>query len=62
MRLGVDWVSVGIFVVAYVVSQVRVLPVPVRYGALSGACGLIAVLRLRMGAAGVNLIFVGIAA
>lgn len=62
MRVGIDWVSAAIFVSAYVFSQIRAVPLGVRYGALAAACGAIAVYRLRMGAVGLNMAFVIIAA
>ncbi len=62
MQVGIDWVSLGIFLVAYVISQIRTVPLRVRYAVLSVALGIIAVYRLRLSAVGINLVFSGIAA
>jgi hypothetical protein len=59
--IGIDLVSLGVFLVAFVVGQIRSIPLRIRYGVFSASCGLIAILRLRRGAAQMNLIFVGIA-
>lgn len=61
MRLGIDWTSLAIFLAAYVFAQIRTIPASLRYGVVALACGAIGAIRLRMGAAGPNLIFVGIA-
>jgi hypothetical protein len=60
MRVGIDWVSLAIFVAAYAFSQLRTVPAPVRYGVLSAACAAIGVYRLRTGgsALGQNMLFV----
>lgn len=60
-RIGIDWVSLGIFVVAYVIAQVRTIPIRVRYGVLAAACGAIALWRLKLGAVGINMAFVVLA-
>lgn len=62
MQIGIDWVSTGIFLAAYVFAQIRTVPLKLRYGVLAAACAAIAVLRLRMGTHTFNLVFVGIAA
>ena len=63
MNLSIDWVSAGIFVAGYILSQIRALPAPARYGALALACALIAARRLNMGATvGFNMLFVVAAA
>lgn len=62
MRLGIDWVSAAIFLLALLFAQLRGVPIHLRYGGLAAACGAIALYRLRMGASGNNLIFVGLAA
>lgn len=59
--IGIDWVAVGILVVAYIVSTIRTVPLRARHWVFAIACFLIAGWRLRMGAAGVNLLFVGVA-
>jgi hypothetical protein len=62
MGLSIDWISAGIFVAGYILSQIRALPAPARYGALALACALIAARRLSMGAtAGFNMAFVLVA-
>jgi hypothetical protein len=60
MGIGIDWVSAAIFVAAYLVSQIRTLPLAVRYGVLAAAFTAIALYRLRHGAFGYNLAFVGL--
>lgn len=62
MQVGIDWVSMGIFLVAYALSQVNSIPLRLRYGVLAAACGAIAFYRMRWGLAGVNAIFTGLAA
>jgi len=61
MRLGIDYVSAAIFIAAFLFSQVRAVPVRVRYGVLALACGAIGAYRLQLGAVGPNMIFVGLA-
>ncbi|GMU61260.1 MAG: hypothetical protein IT380_09000 [Myxococcales bacterium] len=61
MGIGIDWVSVVILAAAWVFSMIRSVPVRFRHWGFAAACFVIAAWRLRMGAAGVNLIFVGIA-
>lgn len=61
MRLGIDWVSAGIFLVAFVLAQIRSIPAWIRYAGLSGACALIGLLRLRTVGVGANKLFVGLA-
>ncbi|MBI3185930.1 MAG: hypothetical protein HYZ28_27660 [Myxococcales bacterium] len=61
MRVGIDWVSAGIFIGAFAFAQVRAIPIGIRYGVLAAACGAIAIYRLRIGASGVNMIFVVVA-
>jgi hypothetical protein len=60
--VGIDWISAGIFLVAYVVSQMRTLSVRQRYLVLAIAMALITVRRFAFGFQGVNGIFTGIAA
>ena len=57
MQLGIDWVSLAIFAVAFVVSQVRSIPLRVRYVILAVAFACIAALRLRMDRVGPNFAF-----
>jgi len=61
MGVGIDWVAAGILAVAWVISQVRTVPVRFRHWVFAAACFIIAAWRLRMGAKGPNLLFVGIA-
>jgi hypothetical protein len=61
MGIGIDWVSVAILALAWTVSLIRVVPPRFRYWGFAAACFVIAAWRLRMGAAGANLLFVGIA-
>ena len=61
MQVGIDWTAAAIFGVAFVLSQVRTIPLRVRYGVLALACGVIAAMRLRGGAVGPNLVFVCLA-
>lgn len=57
MQLGIDWVSLVIFAVAFIVAQVRSIPLRVRYVILAVAFACIAVLRLRMDRVGPNFAF-----
>lgn len=61
MGIGIDWVAVAILAAAWVFSQIRTVPVRFRHWGFALACFVIAAWRIRMGAAGPNLIFVGIA-
>ena len=61
MNVGIDWVSAAIFVAAFLFSQIRAVPVRARYGVLALACGAIGAYRLRQGAVGPNMVFVGLA-
>ena len=60
--IGIDWVSLLILVAAYAFAQVRTVPAALRYGVFAGAAALIALYKLRGGAAGANMIMVVIAA
>lgn len=60
--VGIDWPSTLIFLGAYLFAQIRAVPAQLRYFVLAGACGVIAVMRLRGGAQGINLLFVALAA
>ncbi len=62
MNVGIDWVSLGIFAVAYVIAQIRTVPPRVRYIVLAVAMGAIAANRMCLPAAGVNLAFTALAA
>ncbi|HZH02762.1 MAG TPA: hypothetical protein VEY30_03190 [Myxococcaceae bacterium] len=62
MRLGVDWVSLGLVLAAYALSQVRTLSLRLRYGGMAVAFAIMAVARVRLGLAGVNGILTGIVA
>ena len=62
MQLGIDWVSAGIFFVAFIVGQMRSLSPRLRYAVWAVALGLITVFRVRWGFAGVNGLFTGFAA
>lgn len=63
MQVGIDWTAAAIFGVAFVLSQIRTIPLRIRYGVLALACGVIAAMRMRGGAVvGPNLLFVCLAA
>lgn len=63
MKFGVDWVSTGIFLAAYLFSRIPGVPPRVGFFAIAAACGGIVFYRYRMGGIqGPNLIFVGVAA
>ena len=59
--IGIDWVAVAILLAAYGFSQIRTVPLRARHGVFALACFIIAAWRMRTGAAGNNLIFVGLA-
>jgi hypothetical protein len=60
--IGVDWVSMGIFLVAYALSQVNSIPLKIRYAVLSAACAAIGFFRVeRFGLKGINAAFTGFA-
>lgn len=61
MNLQIDWVSTGLFLVAYVFARVPGVPPRAGNGAIALACVGIAVYRLRMGQQSFNLVFVGLA-
>jgi hypothetical protein len=60
--IGIDWVSLLILVAAYAFAQVRSVSAALRYGVFAGAAALIALYKLRAGAAGANMIMIAIAA
>ncbi len=55
MRLGIDWVSTVIFLLAWAFSQVRTVSIRVRYGVLAGAYAAICGVRLQQQLIGFNL-------
>ncbi len=59
--IGIDWVSMGIFFAAYLLSKVRQIPLRFRYTILAVACAIIGVFRLRFGLNNFNGIFTAIA-
>lgn len=61
MGIGVDWIAVAILAAAWIFSNIRTVPVRFRHWVFALALFAIAGWRLRMGASGINLIFVGIA-
>ena len=61
MGIGIDWVAVLIILGAYAFTQVRSVPLSVRYGVFAAAAGVIALYKLRQGAVGANMIFVLVA-
>lgn len=62
MAIGVDWFAVVLLLGAWAFGQLQGVPVRYRYLVTAGALGAIALYRLRAGAFGINLVFVGIAA
>ncbi len=60
--VGIDWVAVVILGAAWLFSTVKTVPLKVRNGVFALACFGIAGYRLAMGAQGVSLIFVAVAA
>ncbi len=62
MQVGIDWLAVVILAAAWGFSQIRAVPLQLRYWVFALACFAIAGYRLRMGAVGLNLIFVIVAA
>jgi len=62
LQLGIDWVSLAIFAAAFVVAQIRAIPLRVRFGLLAIAFAVIAALRLRMDRVGPNFLFGVVAA
>lgn len=55
MQLGINWVAVAVFAVAFVVSQIRSIPVRVRYFTLAGANAIVGLILLRAGGHKFNL-------
>lgn len=60
--IGIDWVAVVVLGAAWIFSTIRTVPLALRYGVFALACFGIAGYRLYLGATGLNLLFVGIAA
>jgi hypothetical protein len=60
--IGIDWVALLIILGALAFSQVRSVPRALRYGVFAAAAGIIALYKLRAGAAGANMIMVVVAA
>jgi regulator of protease activity HflC (stomatin/prohibitin superfamily) len=60
--IGIDWVAVVVLGVAWGLSNVRAIPQNVRHWIFALACFGIAGYRLYGGAAGLNLLFVIVAA
>jgi hypothetical protein len=61
VRVGIDYVSLVLFLVGYGVSQVRSLSPSARHASFAAAMTAIALSRLALGARGVNLAFAAIA-
>lgn len=61
MGIGIDWVSAAILAAAWIFSTIRAVPVRFRHWVFALALFAIAGWRLRMGASGINLLFVGLA-
>ena len=60
--IGIDWVAVVVLGAAWALSNVRTIPLAVRYWILAAAFFGLAGFRLLRGAAGLNLLFVVLAA
>ena len=60
--IGIDWVAVVVLGAAWGFSNIRTVPQHIRHWVFAIACFAIAGYRLYGGAAGVNLIFVIVAA
>lgn len=60
--IGIDWVAVVVLGAAWAFSNVRTVPLHVRYWVMALAFFAVAGHRLYLGAAGLNLVFVGLAA
>jgi hypothetical protein len=59
--IGIDWVALLILLAAYAFAQVPSVPTAMRYGVFAAAAGIIALYKLRAGAAGTNMLLVVIA-
>ena len=62
MRLGIDFFSLCVVGVAFILGQIRQIPARVRFVIMALACGTVAIYRFRMGADGFNLAVVAVAA
>jgi hypothetical protein len=60
--IGIDWVSTAILGVAFLLSNVRAIPLVVRNWVFAIACFAVAGYRYMRGAAGLNMLFVILAA
>jgi hypothetical protein len=60
--IGIDWVAFVVLGLAWAFSNVRTVPLALRHWVFALACFGIAGYRLMRGAAGLNLLFVIIAA
>jgi hypothetical protein len=60
--IGIDWVAVVVLGGAWIFSTIRTVPLAIRYWVFAIACFGVAGYRLYQGAAGLNLVFVVIAA
>lgn len=60
--VGIDWVAVVVLGAAWVFSTIRSVPLSVRNWVFALACFGIAGYRLYLGATGLNLVFVAVAA
>ena len=59
MGVGIDWVSMGLILAAFAVSQVSSISLAARYWVNAAAFAGVAVYRLSSGrAAGLNMVFV----
>ncbi len=60
--IGIDWVSTGILLVGYAVSNIRSLSLVLRNGVMAAACFGVAGYRLLSGnLVGINVLMVGLA-
>ncbi len=60
--VGIDWVAVVVLGAAWLISTIRTIPLAIRNWVFALACFGIAGYRLYLGAQGMNLLFVVIAA
>jgi hypothetical protein len=62
MAVGIDWFAVVLLLGAWAFGQISSVPPRYRFLVQAAAFAAIAVVRLRAGAFGINLVFVGLAA
>jgi len=62
MRLGVDWISVGLVGAAFLLSRARALSLRVRYAGMALLFAVLTAAHLRFGTAGLNGALTGFAA